>query len=110
MYLDKKTNRRGLRSVKKYILIVIGCTVLFLFPLESSAYTDTAISKAGVTFVRDKNRPAQVFGTDDNSGTFPSKGPIKRLPKTGDNSDVYFILLGVSLLLIAKKNVFKGVK
>ncbi|EPR7324609.1 TPA: LPXTG cell wall anchor domain-containing protein [Listeria innocua] len=96
--------------MKKYMLIVIGCSVLFFSPLEGNAYTDTAISKAGITFVRDKNRPAPINGTDDRSGTFPSKGPIKRLPKTGDNNDFYFILLGVSLLLIAKKNLFKGVK
>lgn len=93
--------------------ILICCLFVFASPFyvkanTDKANTDKATSKAGVIFTHDPRKPKT--GTDDRSGTFPTKVPPKRLPKTGDTADFYLVLLGVGFILIAKKGYFKEVR
>ncbi|PZF88064.1 cell surface protein [Listeria ivanovii] len=92
----------------KKIIFISFCSLLLLgLPLITNAYSDTATSHVGVTFKQD---PGTKSGdTDDKSGTFPSKKPLTRLPKTGDTSELYLIAIGLGLLIIAKKSYFKEV-
>ncbi|WP_260497630.1 LPXTG cell wall anchor domain-containing protein [Listeria ivanovii] len=91
--------------MKKIIFISFCSLLLFGSPLISNAYSDTATSRAGVTF---KQNPGTKKGdTDDKSGTFPSRRPAPRLPNTGDTSEFYLIVIGIGLLIIAKKDILR---
>ncbi|MBF2373712.1 LPXTG cell wall anchor domain-containing protein [Listeria seeligeri] len=93
--------------MKKIIFISFCSLLLFGSPLIINAYSDTATSHAGVTFKQDPE--TKKGDTNDKSGTFPSKKPAPRLPKTGDTSGLYLIVIGLGLLIIAKKSYFKEV-
>ncbi|MCD2224730.1 LPXTG cell wall anchor domain-containing protein [Listeria cossartiae] len=94
--------------MKKMGFILICCLFVCASPFYVKANTDKATSKAGVIFTHDPRK--QNTGTDDRSGTFPTKFPPKKLPKTGDTTDLYFILLGISCILIARNGYFKEVR
>ncbi|MCL4981463.1 hypothetical protein M5Y64_10640, partial [Neisseria meningitidis] len=78
--------------MKKMGFILICCLFVCASPFYVKANTDKATSRAGVIFTHDPRKPKT--GTDDRSGTFPTKVPPKRLPKTGDTADFYLVLLG----------------
>ncbi|EGK9507935.1 LPXTG cell wall anchor domain-containing protein [Listeria monocytogenes] len=94
--------------MKKMGFILICCLFVCASPFYVKANTDKATSKAGVIFTHDPRKPKT--GTDDRSGTFPTKVPPKKLPKTGDTTDFYLVLLGFGFILIAKKGYFKEVR
>ncbi|MBC6296252.1 LPXTG cell wall anchor domain-containing protein [Listeria sp. FSL L7-1517] len=93
----------------KKIILLSFCSLLLLgLPLITSAYTDTATSHAGVILKQDLG--TKTGETDDRSGTFPSKKPISKLPKTGDTSEPCLLLLGLGLLILATKSHVKEVR
>ncbi|EAE8347166.1 LPXTG cell wall anchor domain-containing protein [Listeria monocytogenes] len=94
--------------MKKITLVLVCCILLFTIPLVSNAYTDTEISKAGVTIKKEQH--FLNTGTDNEHGTFPSKIPNKRLPQTGDSETGWFCLLGLGLIVLSKEIYFKEVK
>ncbi|MBC1483928.1 LPXTG cell wall anchor domain-containing protein [Listeria sp. FSL L7-1485] len=91
--------------MKKIGFILLCCLFMYTSPAFTEAYTDTANSQAGITFTKDSRPPRD--GTDNQQGTFPSKAPIKKLPKTGESSDFYLVLVGLGLLFIAKKSCLR---
>ncbi|WP_228465795.1 LPXTG cell wall anchor domain-containing protein [Listeria seeligeri] len=94
--------------MKKLILFSLCCLMIFVNPLMTRAYTDDAVSQAGIIFKQKDG--TKKDGTDDRTGTFPSKAPANRLPKTGDTTDPFLVLLGCTFLLVAKKSYFKEVR
>ncbi|MBC6296256.1 LPXTG cell wall anchor domain-containing protein [Listeria sp. FSL L7-1517] len=96
--------------MKKIGFILLCAFFICVLPLFTQANTnvDTAISRAGIKLTQDSG--TKTGETDDRSGTFPSKKPISKLPKTGDTSEPYLLLLGLGLLILATKSHVKEVR
>ncbi|MBC2107782.1 LPXTG cell wall anchor domain-containing protein [Listeria innocua] len=94
--------------MKKIGFIIFCCLFLFAAPFYVEAKTaDTATSKASVVI---KKAPRKAkSGTDDRTGTYPTKFP-RKLPKTGESGDLPLVIAGISLILFASKKHFKGVR
>ncbi|MBC1376077.1 LPXTG cell wall anchor domain-containing protein [Listeria sp. FSL L7-0091] len=94
--------------MKKIGFIIICSLFLSITPfyVEVKAM-DKATSKAGVVIKKDPHKGKS--GTDDKTGTFPTKIP-QRLPKTGGSSDFTLVFLGIGLILFIGKKHFKGVR
>ncbi|EBH4248443.1 LPXTG cell wall anchor domain-containing protein [Listeria monocytogenes] len=91
--------------MKKIGFIIFCCLFICATPFYVEAKkADTVTSKAGVVI---KEKPSKVkTGTDDRTGTYPTKFP-KKLPKTGEAGDLPLVFAGISLVLFASKKTLR---
>lgn len=92
--------------MKKIGFIILCCLFLCAAPFYVEAKkADTVTSKANVVIKKDPHKAKS--GTDDRTGTYPTKFP-RKLPKTGESGDLPLIVVGISLILFARKNTLRG--